>query len=35
MIDFTDNAPLTTGNSFGLRMFGATAEYDDVLVTTP
>jgi hypothetical protein len=23
------------GNSFGIRMFGATAEYDDVVVTTP
>jgi hypothetical protein len=31
----TDATPLTAGNSFGIRMFGATAEYDDVVVTTP
>jgi len=35
MIDYTDATPLTAGNSFGIRMFGATAEYDDVLVATP
>jgi hypothetical protein len=34
-IDYTDNTPLTTGNSFVLRVFGATAEYDDVVVATP
>jgi len=33
MIDYTDTTPLTAGNSFGLRMFGSTAEYDDVVTT--
>jgi len=35
LIEYTDTAPLTSGNDFGIRMFGATAEYDDVVVTTP
>jgi hypothetical protein len=35
LIEHTDPTPLTAGNDFGIRMFGATAEYDDVVVTTP
>lgn len=35
LIEHTDTTPLTAGSNFGIRMFGATAEYDDVVVTMP